>query len=85
MISRMKGQFTIANLVAVAVLLFIFAHTFEVQKEVLLNAAQGSGLLLTAVLYSIPAVELLVILGTPFMLAELKAEKRRQQKRMLRT
>jgi hypothetical protein len=81
---RMKGQFTIANLVAVAVLLFIFAHTFKIQKQVLLEAAQGSGLMLTAVLYSIPAVELLVILGTPFMLAELKAEKERENMRRRR-
>lgn len=76
-----KGQFTIPNLVGVVVLLFMFAVSFEAQKTILVNAASKSGPLLTAVLYSIPVVELLVIFGSPFMLAQKKYERDRARGR----
>lgn len=76
-----KGQFTIPNLVGVAVLFFLFSFTFEAQKSILMNAAASSGPLLTAVLYSIPVVELLVIFSSPFMLAQKKFEREQMQRR----
>jgi len=76
-----KGQFTIPNLVGVVLMLFIFAVTFEAQKSILLNAASKSDPLLTAVLYTIPVLELLVIFGSPFMLAQKKYERDRRRGR----
>jgi uncharacterized membrane protein len=76
-----KGQFTIPNMVGVAVLLFLFAVTFSIQKTIILSAAEGSGLMLTAVLYTIPVIELLVIFSAPFMLAQKKFEKDQARRR----
>jgi len=80
-----KGQFTIPNLVGVVVLLFIFAHLFPVLKPVLVQAAEGSGTLTKAVLFTLPAVILISILGSPFMLSELKFEREARRRREART
>lgn len=78
-----KGQFTIPNLVGVVLMLFIFAVTFEAQKTILIKAASTTDPLLTAVLYTIPAIELLVIFGSPFMLAQKKYEKDQRRGRRI--
>jgi len=78
---KRKGQFTIPNLVGVALLLFIFAVTYELQSTVLVQAAQGNGPLISAVLYTIPVMELFVILAAPFMLAQKKFERDQARRR----
>jgi len=62
-------------------MLFIFAVTFEAQKTIIIKAASQTQPLLTAVLYSIPVIELIVIFGSPFMLAQKKYERDRGRRR----
>ena len=71
-------------MVGVVVMLFLFATTFSAQKSIIINAASMSGPLLTAVLYSIPAVELIMILGAPFMLEQKKYEREAAKRRRSR-
>ena len=78
---RRKGQFTVANLAGVAVLLFLFAYTSDLWLGIIQEAAEGSGILLSAVLYSIPAMIFMGIFGAPFMLAQKRFEKRKSQER----
>ena len=77
----MKGQLTIPNLAGVIMLLFVFSILFNPIKSILIGAASGANPLTAAVVYSIPAIILIGILASPFMLAQKKFE-REQRKRM---
>jgi len=65
-----KGQFTIPNLVGVAVLLFLFSVLSEPIISILSGASSSSGPMLSAVLQSFPAFFILMILVAPVVLAE---------------
>jgi len=74
-----KGQFTIPNLVGVAVLLFIFSVLSEPIISILSSASASSNPMLSAVLQSFPAVFILMIILAPVVLAEKKRRQRKQE------
>jgi len=77
----MKGQLTIPNLAGVVMLTFIFAILFDPIKTILIGATSNANPLTAAVIYTIPAIVLLGILASPFMLSQKKFE--REQKRRM--
>ena len=85
-----KGQFTIPNLVGVAVLFFIFSVVGEAwlipvlqQTTNQLLSTGGTGeTLAAAVLVSLPAVILVGIFTSPFALAQKLFIRKRQQQRL---
>lgn len=77
-----KGRFTVPNLITVAFLLFIFSVFFKPMTTAFpsLSSANGVGQILAyTVLNSLPAMFLLVILASPFILKEKKKLIRRQE------
>jgi len=72
---RRKARFTIPDMIGTAVLLFIFAVIYPAIETAVIGI-QGSGPLSTAVGYTLPAMILVSILSTPFILAEVRREDR---------
>jgi len=69
----MKGRFTVPNLIAVGVMLTIFTIFYEPMTLAfsgLVNPSTNAGILTNAVLYTMPAILLLGILASPFILRE---------------
>jgi len=77
-----KGRFTVPNLITVAFLLFMFSVFFEPMTLAFPDPSNAEGvgqILAYTVLNSIPAMLLLVILASPFILREKKKLIRREQ------
>jgi hypothetical protein len=81
-IGKRKGRFTVPNLITVAFLLFIFSVFFNPMTSAFpsISSAEGVGQVLSyTVLNTLPAIFLLVILASPFILKEKKKLIRREQ------
>jgi len=73
MMKSRKGRFTVPNLITGVFLLFLFSVFFKPMSSAFPSISQASGVsgILTAtVLNTLPAVILLTILSSPFILAE---------------
>ena len=78
----MKGRFTLANLVTIGVMFTIFTIFFEPMTlafQGITNPQTNAALLTNMVLYSMPAMLLLGIIASPFILREKRKIIRRQQ------
>lgn len=78
----MKGRFTLANLVTIGVMFTIFTIFFEPMTlafQGITNPQTNAAFLTNMVLYSMPAMLLLGIIASPFILREKKKIIRRQQ------
>lgn len=67
-------------MIGTAVLLFIFAVIYPAIETAVIGI-QGTGPLSTAVGYTLPAMILVSILSTPFILAEVRRENRQRTSR----
>lgn len=79
-----KGRFTVPNLVSTVFMLFIVSVFFEPMTSAFPSVGEASGIsgVLTATLLnSLPAVILVVILSSPFILAERRRLVDRQEVR----
>jgi len=77
-----KGRFTVPNLITVAFLLFIFSVFFEPMTMAFPDPSNANGvgqILAYTVLNSLPAMLMLVILASPFILKEKKKLIRKQK------
>jgi len=73
----MKGQFTLANMLGIAILLFLFGILAEPITSILSSAAQGSRPMLSTLLKGFPLVFIMILVILPFA----KSEKKRIQRR----
>lgn len=83
-----KGQFTIPNMVGVAFLFLVFAIIGRTAMfPILSETASNSGPMLSALLKSLPAVFLSIILFLPYILAQkrrVNSEEQARNRRMRR-
>lgn len=79
-----KGQFTVANLLGVAVLLFIFMVMSGPILDALSRAFTGAGVMTQAVLVTLVPTILFVIIGSIWTMQQPEYEGRPRQQRQVR-